>query len=154
MMAPQQQSMADPTELRKRQIREQEERQKREAEAAEARAAAEAMLARERQIEASESFYVYKMVMQLFFSQYDSSSCSSIDSFIKMLNKLLSSSQQQFVSKSFKTKYPMYDQQFWPHGTDYLIAGNAFLTLLRAGALELNQDGLGNKIIKHSASVI
>ena len=147
-----QQSMADPTELRRRQMREQEERQQREAEAAAARAAAEAALAREREIEASVPFYIYKMVMQLFFNEYEKTSCSLIGGFGKMLNKLLNSSKQQFISRSFKTKYPSY--QYDNQRDDYLIAGNAFLTLLRAGALELNLDGLGNKIVKHNASVI
>ena len=48
-------------------LREQEELRQREAAEAEARAAAEAALARERKIEASVPFYVYKMILQLFF---------------------------------------------------------------------------------------
>ena len=43
-------------------------------------------------IEASVPFYAFKMVLELFFTEYEKTKCSSIVDYKKILNKLKNSS--------------------------------------------------------------
>ena len=106
-------------------------------------------------------FHVYKKVLQLFFINYEKTNYSQIVSFKKMLNVLLNFSKNEFIS--FKANpdrtgiqnFSSFLEQYDCERDDYLIAGNAFLTLIRSNALELNlEPGLGHKIIKHNPEVI
>ena len=100
-------------------------------------------------------FYVYKMVLQLFFTLYDKAQISQITSFKKLLNWFENESKQQF--KSFKSNPAKVKQewlgfleQYSPECGDYhkTIAANSLLTMIRSGALSLNiKPELGHKVI-------
>ena len=89
---------------------------------------------------------MYKIILQLFFNEYEKTQCKEITSFKKMLNKLLDMSKKQFLS--FNAKPEKVNQSFqenlrdYQHERDdYIIAANALLTLLRGQALSLNLQG-------------
>lgn len=94
-------------------------------------------------------FYVYKTVIQLFFINYTNAKRDKIASYKKILNELQNICQQEFESYQNRRKvankenFEAFLSQYESDKDDFLIVGNAFLTILRAQALQLDfQDGV------------
>ena len=106
-------------------------------------------------ITASMPYYVYKKVLQLFLIKYD----PKIENFKSMLNILLNWSKNEFDSFRAKpygnSNFSKFFQSYDHEKDDFLIAGNALLTLLRSNALKLNLKAKrGHKVLIHNPQVI
>ena len=94
-------------------------------------------------ISKSLAYKVFKQIVQLYFNLYDKESMENINSFKSILNILFNSSKQEFKSlkanlQKVKPEHVDFVNNYESERDDYLIAGNAFLTLLRAQAFKLN----------------
>ena len=88
-------------------------------------------------------FHVYKKVLQLFFNLYKQANTENVTNYRSLLNNLLNHSKNQFASfknnpdRAGKPHFREFLDGYSHERDDYLIAGNALLTLLRSGALTL-----------------
>jgi len=95
-------------------------------------------------VEASLHFHVFKKVLQRYFILYDKTRTSEIVSFTSMINQLKNLSSMEF--KSYQANLEKVKKQhhratvnaYSKDCDDYIIAGNAFLTLLRAQVFKLD----------------